>query len=121
MGASRQDWKVDQVTRSAKRMVFTFLLCRKQLSLEENDERVSERVAGLMIGFAEILLRLVKQEDGWMASQPVDLLVDKSFKMKNFKWYIKILAGCEEITTRNTSEFTKNDKLRNVLLESGIV
>lgn len=48
--------------------------------IEKNGDSVSERVYSFMIKLPDTLLRVEKQKDGRVASQPADFLTDESFE-----------------------------------------
>lgn len=68
-----------------------------------------------MIKFAAILLRVVKEGDGRIASQVVDCMSDPSFDMNIFQRCVKNLPGCKDVTYRNKGEPINHNKLHKVL------
>lgn len=72
----------------------------------------------VVVEFANVLLRVLKQGDGWIASQLIDLLTATSSKMSLFKRYINIVAESEDVATRNTKELVNDDKFIEAWLQT---
>lgn len=88
--------------------------------IQEDNESVSETVLSFAIEFKDILLQISKYGNWCTASQLVDLLTDKSSDLNILRRYIKSVADCEEVTTRNTSELIQDGAFCRVLMRGSI-
>lgn len=75
---------------------------------------------GLFIQFVDNLLRVANEGDRRIATQMLDLLVGTSFKINILEQYIKGVADCEHVTTRNLRKFLKANGLQIVLVREGM-
>lgn len=88
--------------------------------IEENNEGAQEGASSFVIKLAHILQHLAEQKGRQTTLQLVDLLTNTSFEVNMLKWYIKSLADNEAVTTRNTRELIKDDRLCRVLWKGGM-
>lgn len=68
----------------------------------------------------DILVQAANQRNGRLALQLDDLLDNTFFIVKVSKRYIVSLAGCDNVTTRNTNELTNDDGGRRLMVRGGI-
>lgn len=78
-----------------------------------------ESVPSFAIEFACILLPVAKQGDGWIVCQLNDFLTYTFFETNIGKQYIKGLADCKYVTTRNICELIRNDQFLRVRMTVG--
>lgn len=77
---------------------------------------MSEIVLSFVIEFADNLPREGKQGDGKIVSQLFNWLTDTSFEMNVFKKYLKSIVACNNVTTRNMSDFMEDGGLYRALV-----
>lgn len=89
-----------------------------QTRLEEDDEGVSKRFSSFAIQFSKILQRAAKDGDQWVALRLVELLTDTWSGLNILRQYIKSVADCQDVTTKNTRELMKDDGICGIKLKS---
>lgn len=82
--------------------------------IDQGDEAVSEKVPSFLIVIASILAPTVKEGDRRIPSQLSDLQTETTLQMNNLELYIKSITSYEDVTSRSTTGFMRDNGFHGV-------
>lgn len=87
--------------------------------IEQNDESPSERAPSFVIEFSHILRGPAKREGGHIATSLFGFLDDIILELRFSKRYIKRATDIKYVTTRDTRELVRHNRLHRILMIGG--